>query len=931
MARCVPSEERAEVFHKAGGTVWENPVSAAAELSGQTTREVPAGTHQIHGDHPRSKCVHELFEEQAARTPDAVAVVFENEQLTYGELNQRANQLAHHLRLRGIGLGITAAICLDPSLELLVAILGVLKAGGTYLPLDPGYPAERITYMLEKSGARLVILAGTPAAGFVAPATIEVVRLDEERPVIAGQFSRNLAPLANPDDLIYIIFTSGSTGQPKGAAIRHGGFANLLNWYVTDFGICGTDRVLVCSSISFDLTQKNFYAPLLKGGTLYFSPPGPYDASLLAGSIQKHGITLINCTPSALHPLVESAGERSFESLASLRTVVLGGEPISIPRIRPWLTSPTCNAEIINTYGPTECTDICAFHRLTRENLDHYNFAPLGRPIPHVQLVILDEALQRCRPGSPGELCIGGAGVGAGYLNDPEMTAAKFPPNPFSFVAGTRLYRTGDRVRMLPDGNLEFMGRMDNQVKIRGFRVELGEIEAVLNAHPNIKNAVVIAREDKPDEKFLAAYLVPRTQPPPAVSELRGFLKAKLPHYMVPAVFVNLAALPLNRNGKVDRNALPAPAGEISGWEAGYVAPRSPTEERLAEIWSGVFGLKQVGINDNFFELGGHSLLAIRLVNEIKKSLHQNLPLPVFFRDPTIEGIARSLQQEGQAGAEMNLIPLQEGKSSETIYFLDAGIGLCRLAQLVDLGPSSFATIVPLPPTALESAILNRTADLPNLETLAAAHAAVIRKHASTGPCILAGHSFGGLVAFEVAHQLQREGRKVDMILLVDSWAVFPSAWRRLGTLSLERAQKSLKFRAGHMWWRMKRKISATMPGEPPAPGTAPALAEPAAEPGQPLSQVPTEVPWEILGKIYRNAMAKYRLRPLDTRAILFRAEDSDQAHLYRIDDSLGWEGFFKGGFEIVENSGDHFTLLLPPHVNTIARRIKEVVSSLNR
>jgi amino acid adenylation domain-containing protein len=816
-------------------------------------------------------------------------------------------------------------------LELLVAIFGVLKAGGVYLPLDPGYPPERITYMLEKAGARVVIQAGVPAARFNPPPAIEVVHLDLEWPVIAGQFSGNLPLLASPDDLIYVIFTSGSTGRPKGAAIRHGGFANLLNWYVADFGISRTDRVLVCSSISFDLTQKNFYGPLLNGGTLYFSPPGPYDAALVARSIQEYGITLINCTPSAFYPLVESAGERGFEFLSSLRMVVLGGEPISISRVRPWLTSPSCKAEIINTYGPTECTDICAFHRLTRENLDHYDCVPLGRPIHHVQLVIVDDALQRCRPGSAGELCIGGAGVGAGYINDAEMTAAKFPPNPFSFVAGTHLYRTGDRVRMLPDGNLEFLGRMDHQVKIRGFRVELGEIEALLNAHPNIQNAVVIARTDRSEEKFLAAYLVPRAQPPPAVSELRGFLKAKLPDYMVPAVFVNLASLPLNQNGKVDREALPAPGGAISGWESGYVAPRSPTEERLAEIWSGVFGLKQVGVNDNFFELGGHSLLAIRLINEIKKTLHQNLPLPLFFRNPTIEGMARSLRQEGQQGAEINLIPLLEGKSAETIYFLDAGIGLCRLAQLVDLGPSSFATIVPLPPAALESAILNRTADLPDLETLAAAHAAVIRKHASTGPCILAGHSFGGLVAFEVAHQLQREGRKVDMILLVDSWAVFPSAWRRLGTLSLDRAQKSLKFRAGHLWWRIKKKVSASMPRKSRGSGTAPDLAQPGAEPSQSLSQVPTEVPWEILGKIYRNAMAKYRLRPLDTRAILFRAKDSDQAHLYQIDGSLGWNGFFKGGFEIVENSGDHFSLLLPPHVNQIAGRIKEVVASLNR
>lgn len=914
-------------FHKPMAEKPATPAAASSSLAGSGRQKVLLEWDQNREEYPHGQCVYQWFEEQVERTPEAVAVVFGDQQLTYRELNGRANQLARHLQLLGIGPDVLVGICLERSLELLVAIFGVLKAGGAYVPLDPNYPPDRLGFMLEKTRAPVLIQSQALRAKFKAAPDIRVVLLDADWPAIARHGSANLPVGSTVGNLIYVIFTSGSTGQPKGAAVRHGGFSNLLHWYVTDFAIGEGDRALIFSSTSFDLTQKNLYATLLRGGTLYLYPPGPYDAAWITRLINEHRITLINCTPSAFYPLVEPVEENGFPSLATLRVVVLGGENISIARVRPWLSHPLCHAEIANTYGPTECTDICGFYRVTIKNLDQYGFIPLGRPINHVQIVIVDDALQPCPAGVPGELCIGGAGVGAGYVNDPEMTAAKFLPNRFATVAGTHVYRTGDRARMLPDGNIEFLGRLDHQVKIRGFRIELGEIEAALNTHPNIMGAVAITYQTPAGEPALAACLVARNRPAPAASELRGFLKSRLPDYMVPALFVALESFPLNPNGKVDRQALSMLVHPHAAPEPGFVLPRSAMEEQLAGIWSGVFGQKQIGISDNFFELGGHSLLAIRVINEIKKSLNLSLPLPVFFRNPTIEGIARSLEVVNSAGMDARLIPLHVGTTSEVIYFLDAGIGLCRLAQLVDSGPSSFATIAPLPPKALESAILDHTSGLPDLETLAAAHVAVIRQHQPAGECILAGHSFGGLLAFEVAHQLHRTGKKVKMILLLDSWAEFPPWWRRLKTLSLSRALASLKFRAGHLWWKIKRKTSRRMPAASSASHPEDAGMPFALEPVRPVREVPSEVPWEQLEKIYRHAMTRYRRRHLDSRAVLFRAQDSDQAHLYKIDDTLGWHGCFQQGFEMVEVSGDHFSLLLSPHVDRIADRIKRMLT----
>ena len=868
------------------------------------------------------KCVHQLFEEQVERTPDRVAVVFENQQLTYGELNRRANQLARHLQQRGVGLDTLVGIGLERSLELPVAIFGVLKAGGAYVPLDPNYPPDRIAYMLEKTRAPVLLQAGASAQKFKAPPEIKVVQLDADEGAIAAQPDHNLPQRATPENLIYVIFTSGSTGRPKGAAVRQGGFTNLLHWFVTEFGINEKDRVLLCSSISFDLTQKNLFAPLLTGGTLDLCPPGPYDANLIARLIQDHGITLINCTPSAFYPLVERDDKNYFQSLATLRLVFLGGETISIPRIRPWLSDPSCQAEIANTYGPTECTDICGFYRLTRENLNQYEFVPLGKPINNVQIVIIDDNLEMCPPGTPGELCIGGAGVGAGYINDPEMTTAKFLPNPFADVSGKYLYRTGDHVRRLPDGNIEFLGRKDHQVKIRGFRVELGEIEATLNSHPNIQIAVVIVREGPADEKFLAAYLVPRSQPAPAAAELREFVAARMPDYMVPSVFVTLKSFPLNPNGKVDRKALPAPADNQAKGKTAFAPPSSPAEERLAAIWSEIFGRKQTGIHDNFFDLGGHSLLAIKMVYEIKRQMKFDLPVRMLYQHSTIHELAKVLPNQQVTRRKPELIRLRASGSGPDVFFLidDGSLGLFKLAHYLVKDLTIFASVVPLPEAALRASAKKQYSALPSLEELATEHVALIRSRQTAGPVILAGHCFGGMLAFEVARQLRGSGTPVEAVLLLDTWmAQTTFAWRKKAWLR-EHFGKLLKQGPLYLWRKGKRRVQL----EKTELASRLELAI--------RDDFNVHVPWAIIARIYEQAMNGYRSKPLAIRGILLVSQDDWMSNAYRsLDDSLGASRVFTNGVAVINVPGNHVTVLNEEHLPTLAEHFGTCLNPFRR
>lgn len=582
--------------------------------------------------------IHQCIEAQAQRTPSATALAGDQGTLSYQDLNGRANQIGRYLSTRGVQRGSKVGICCERTFELVAGILGILKAGAAYVPMDPAYPADRLKYMAEAADLDLV-LAHSTATHRLTDLPCTQVLLDGAGEEWSGLSCDNLDAAVGEDDLIYVIFTSGTTGRPKGAGVYHRGFSNLIEWFVGEFQINASDRVLMVSSPSFDLTQKNIFAPLATGGILHLSAPGPYDVGGLTRVIRDSGITLLNCTPSAFYPVVEDGSD--FAALQSLRVVFLGGEPISLARLRPWFTSATCHAEIANTYGPTECTDICAFYRVTRENMDQFDFVPLGRAVTNVQLVVASEAMEPFGIGEIGELYVGGAGVGAGYINDPALTTEKFIANPFREVQGPRIYGTGDLVRWCAPGLLEFLGRKDQQVKVRGFRVELHEIESVLGQHPSVREAVVVLKESASPGGHgqLKAYFSSNPGTAPSIRELREFASSKLPEHMVPSLFEQLPAFPLSPNGKVDRNAVKALAKE-------QPLPATPEpradglQARIVSLWTAVLGTSAVGLDDNFFDVGGDSLSLTQLHTRLQKLVNREFAITEIFAHPTIRGQA---------------------------------------------------------------------------------------------------------------------------------------------------------------------------------------------------------------------------------------------------------------------------------------------------
>lgn len=597
-------------------------------------------------------CVQEWFEAQVRRTPDAVALELDGSALSYRELNERANRLAHYLRGRGVGPDVLVGVSMERSFDLVVSIYGILKAGGAYVPLDPAYPLERLQYMVQAAKVPVLVTRGSCSHLFSGLQGVDVVLLDESRSEIDDCSNRDPEPQATRDNLIYVIFTSGSTGQPKAAAVYHRGFANLVQWFTDEFEITSDDHALLVSSLSFDLTQKNLYATLVRGGTLHLYPPGPYDVSVLSRLIHDRGITLINCTPSAFYPLIDPFDDACATALASLRIVFLGGEPISIARIRPWLEHALCEAEVANTYGPTECTDICGFHRLTRSNLEHYEFVPLGRPVNNVQMLIVNQEMELCPIGVAGELCVGGAGVGAGYINDPQMTQAKFVPNRLTELSGPTLYRTGDQARWHQDGVIEFLGRLDHQVKVRGFRIELPEIERAVETHPAVSESIVVVRPDAGGgDPQLVCCFTEFGEQAVSIADLRCHLSKRLPAHMVPGSFEGFGVFPLSPNGKVDRKALGELVSERHHRSSPSPAvPLSALEGQIRTAWLQILGRGEVGLDDNFFDLGGDSLSLARLHQILEKLLDRKFPLTDLFAHTTIRSMANHLSSDSHAG-----------------------------------------------------------------------------------------------------------------------------------------------------------------------------------------------------------------------------------------------------------------------------------------
>ncbi|NER48988.1 MAG: amino acid adenylation domain-containing protein [Symploca sp. SIO1A3] len=584
-------------------------------------------------------CIHNLFEEQVKKRPQATAVIFQSQELTYSELNRRSNQVAHYLQNKGVKPDDIIGIFLDRSLEMLVGILGILKSGAAYLPMDTILPKERLVFMLEDTQV-LLILTNRELLKYLPNSNYDrdIIFLNEWNTFVDESEENPISDVTS-ENLAYIIYTSGSTGRPKGVMIQHCGVDNMVQAQVKFFNVRPESRILQFYSFAFDASVFETFMALLTGATLIIETrdilmQGPPLADLL----REKKITSIQFPPSVLELLPS-------KNLPDLEIVMVGGEVYPPDLVNRW----SVGHRLFNVYGPTESTVWTAVY----ERIDERPKLPIGKPIPNMQIYILDENLQKVPVSEPGEICIGGVGLARGYLNRPKLTEEKFIANPFSEEPGTRLYKTGDLGRYLPDGNIEFLGRMDHQVKIRGFRIELGEIEWVLQSHSAIKEAVVVVREHKSGDKQLVAYLVLKQEEINA-KEIRSLLKTKLPNYMVPSAFVTLDSLPRTPNDKVDRNALLDPDNyhlEYAAKAEKSEMPRTPLEQEIAEIWRQIIGVEQIGIQDNFFDLGGHSLLATKIIMRLREDLKIELPLSCLFESPTVESFAKCIETMSTQGS----------------------------------------------------------------------------------------------------------------------------------------------------------------------------------------------------------------------------------------------------------------------------------------
>jgi len=832
---------------------------------------------------PNDSCLHELVAAQARQFPERTAVAWKDRRLSYGEFNARANQLARYLIGRGVGPNARVAICLEPSLDFAVAVLAVLKAGGACVPLDPKYPRERLAYMLQDVGARMLITEES-----VLPAQVtggcEVLLVAEKSDMLASQSAGDPASGVKPSDIAYVIYTSGSTGKPRGVLLSHTGLVNYAFNMARIYSMCPNDRVLQFCSVSFDIAVEELFIAWLSGATLVMKsdemPLAVPDFLPWAG---QQGITVLDLPTAYWHEWMHQINELRKPAPESLRLVIVGGEKVSAKAYAAWAGSLAGHIRWVNTYGPTEAS-IAATVYEPPDNSPIPENIPIGRPVPNVRVYLLDPQLNQVAVGIAGELHIGGVGVARGYLNRPELTAEKFIADPFSSEPGARLYKTGDLARYLPSGDIEFLGRSDDQVKVRGFRVELGEIESVLATHPSVREAAVVARENAAGDKHLLAYFVPA----PAIAitglELRRFLQQKMPDHMVPAVFVSLASMPLTPNGKIDRRGLPAPEIETTAETA---AATDVLESQLVKIWEEVLGRKRIGIKDNFFDLGGHSLLAARLMHRTGQMLGKNLPLALLVQFPTIEQLAAALRQDGWSHHWSSLVPIQPG-GSEPPFFCIHGVG----GNAIGFHELGRHMAPGYPFYGLQSQGLDGKHPCHNtIEEMAAHYISEMRSVQPDGPYFVGGFSFGGLVAYEIAQQLRARGQEAGLLVLFDT---YPGNLKAVGTSLF-----GLLLRPSWQHWfrdlpRVARKrIRRSLRN--------------------------WRVPQVLKDVRDSNAAAadRYKLRPYSGRTVLIRAAEKS---LRSSEDPLAaWSGLVSG-LDIHEMPGDHYDMLVEPQVGLLAK-----------
>ncbi|QDL10988.1 hypothetical protein DP113_26435 [Brasilonema octagenarum UFV-E1] len=868
-------------------------------------------------NYSKQSCIYQLFETQVEKTPDAVAIVFGREQLTYKQLNERANQLAHYLKQLGVKPDVLVGICVERSIEMVLGLLAILKAGGAYVPLDPAYPQERVDSILSDSQVS-VLLTDTKKSLAVAVDTT-VICLDTDWENIATHSVENPAPSATADNLAYVIYTSGSTGKPKGVQIPHGALVNFLTSMQCEPGLTQADVLLAVTTISFDIAALELYLPLITGARIVLATREvASDGSLLSELIADAGATLMQATPATWRMLLtaEWAGVPGLKILS-------GGEALSSDLARQLLAT---GAVVWNMYGPTETTIWSTLLEVKATQLSHAT-VPIGRPIANTQIYLLDSHMQPVPIGVSGELHIGGDGLARGYLNRPDLTDLKFIPNPFSQTKEARLYKTGDLARYLPDGKIEYIERIDNQVKVRGFRIELGEIEAVLSQHPAILQTVVIAYEAVPGDKRLVAYIVPNQDSVPITSELRLYLRERLPEYMVPFAYLLLEALPLTPNGKVNRRALPAPESVKQELEADFVAPRNELERQIAQIWEEILGIQPVGVTVNFFDLGGHSLLAVRLFAQIEKKFGKKLPLSTLFQSGTVEALAEMLhsEEEKPVGEQVlvtargddksgtlwsSLVPIQPNGSKRPFFCIHplGGEILCYRPLALHLG--SDQPVYGIQPQGLDG----KHTPLTRIEDMAAHYIKEIQTIQPNGPYYLGGYSLGGIIAYEMAQQLHSLGEKVRVLAMLDTSR--PGTETRLPFVLRVFEHINNIIQEGPTYLQQKL-VGWSEWGTYHLRDKYRRLLE--------KSEILPEGD-EHLDVMAANVQAieQYTFKPYPGQMAVFRTDDKnrDDAVGVKYDPQFGW-GEVTGGVDVYHLPGSHLSFLDEPDVQVLAEQLK--------
>ncbi len=858
----------------------EQRVSAIGLLREDERRQVLVEWNRTERSVPAA-CVHELFEAQVARTPDAVAVIFGDYEVTYGELNRQADAVARRLRGLGVGPDVLVGLAVERSHEMIAALLGILKAGGAYVPLDPSYPNERLALMLEDSGAP-VLVTERGLLNRLPERLPKLVFLDDVEDA-AGPPAVGQSPVT-PDSLAYAIYTSGSTGVPKAVLVTHGSLANAMESYRSEFGMSGRDLVLAVTTLSFDIAALEILLPLICGARVAVAPQeAQKDGAALVKLIDRWRPTWLQETPAGWRMLID-AGWRGNPGLA----MISGGEMLTRPLADALLTR---GARVFNLYGPTETTIDSTLERVRQDTPG----VPIGRPLANTRVYVLDAHREPVPVGVAGELYIGGAGVARGYWKRPELTAERFLPDPFADGPGARMYRTGDLVRWLADGRLDYLGRLDHQVKVRGFRIELGEVEAALAAHPSLRAAAAAVREDT-----LVAYCVWRDGQAADAGAVRTFLTARLPGYMLPTRFVAVGSLPLLPNGKLDRKALSAieePRAARDG-----TAPRDETERRLAGIWEELLGTAPIGIDDHFFELGGHSLLAARAAALIEDAFGTRVPLATLFEAPTIAQLAPLVRGEARAVWPPHIAPIQPAGTRPVFWAIGGAATYLRLAE--HLGPEQ-----PVLGVVLEDGDAPRFAPPCGVETVAAELVRLMRQQQPHGPYYLGGHSVQGLYAFEAAQQLLKAGEEVRLLVLFDPYLPLAVRWEA-GFAVRARVQLAA------WWWLMERgrlrKAYAFAWNAVKDIATRPWRAS-------------VEAPPASIGDVQLLAAAGYRPRPYPGRILFLQARDQPMA--LHLASRLGWDKLAGRGFSVHLVPGDHGNLLDGAHAAAVAEVLQAALA----